>query len=265
MAELLHYRTKVVDPSADWMVFIHGAGGSMETWKRQVETFEARFNLLLLDLRDHGASKFEERPKKQDYSLDLIASDVLVLLNHLSIPKSHFMGVSLGSVIIRCIEQMDPKRIKSVVLAGGIFEVNAKLNVLVKSGQALAKIIPFHRLYDLFAWIVLPRANHAASRRIFIREARKISEREFLNWLYITHNIKRKIAQLVSRHLDVPYLVVMGAQDHVFLGPARAYCERYHSTAIEVIDRCGHVVNIERANEFNRRALAFLEQQFPKK
>ncbi|MEO1256718.1 MAG: alpha/beta hydrolase, partial [Bacteroidota bacterium] len=39
------------------IVFIHGAGGSIQTWKYQFDAFKVDFNVLAIDLRDHGSSK----------------------------------------------------------------------------------------------------------------------------------------------------------------------------------------------------------------
>jgi hypothetical protein len=35
-ADLLHHETHLHHPEAEWLVLIHGAGGSTVTWKRQV-------------------------------------------------------------------------------------------------------------------------------------------------------------------------------------------------------------------------------------
>ena len=51
---------EVVDQAgadAPWLVFVHGAGGSIRTWKYQIEAFQPHYRLLLIDLRDHGFSK----------------------------------------------------------------------------------------------------------------------------------------------------------------------------------------------------------------
>ena len=43
--------------NAKWITFIHGAGGSSAIWFKQIRFFSKYFNLLLIDLRGHGASK----------------------------------------------------------------------------------------------------------------------------------------------------------------------------------------------------------------
>ena len=58
MRRYLHYRMLGnVGDEKKWLVFIHGAGGSIATWNRQIDSLAPHFNLLLVDLRDHGQSK----------------------------------------------------------------------------------------------------------------------------------------------------------------------------------------------------------------
>ena len=58
VSDLLHYSTLEEAPAgADWIVFIHGAGGSSLTWKYQTEALKPHYRLLLIDMRDHGYSK----------------------------------------------------------------------------------------------------------------------------------------------------------------------------------------------------------------
>ena len=40
----------------DWVVFVHGIAGSTLTWKKQVDDFSEKDNLLLLDLPGHGSN-----------------------------------------------------------------------------------------------------------------------------------------------------------------------------------------------------------------
>lgn len=263
MSILLHYEKHFLSQQHDWMVLVHGAGGSTRTWKNQIDEFRQYYNVLVLDLRDHGKSKFRDLIDNLEYSIESIALDVVRLLEHLDIRKCHFVGVSLGSVIIRAIEEMRPHLINSVILAGGIFRINYKLNILLKSGLILANLLPFHTIYKIFALIVLPRNNHKSSRHIFVREAKKITHKEFLNWLRITKNINSTLKRLFSNKIDVPYLIVMGEQDHVFLKPANEFAKKYRNVALEVIEQCGHVCNIEKAKEFNQKTIAFLQEKFP--
>lgn len=257
--ELLHYELHRIEPEAPWMVFIHGAGGSTRTWKKQVSFFKGKFNLLLVDLRDHGESK----GLAEDFAgfgFDVVAMDVLNVMDALGIKEAHLIGVSMGSLIIRQFEQMAPERVASIVLAGGIFKMSRKLNVLVAAARVLTGILPFQTLYQIFALILLPKQNHEASRKVFIREARKIHQKEVKKWFGLLKRLNTTLREMFNHRIKAPCLVVMGAEDHVFLKPARDYVARYSGVILETIDKCGHVCNIESPAEFNRKCLLFIQQ-----
>jgi pimeloyl-ACP methyl ester carboxylesterase len=54
------FTTKIFhENSKEWVVFVHGAGGSSAVWHKQVKPFSEKFNVLLVDLRGHGQSKLQ--------------------------------------------------------------------------------------------------------------------------------------------------------------------------------------------------------------
>jgi len=258
MERVLNHQIYKKSDSADWMVFVHGAGGSTNTWLRQVVFFKQHFNLLLFDLRDHGQSKFPEGDSPEKYDFDLITWDIIHLVDHLKIKEAHFIAVSLGSLFVRKIEEYRPDLIRSIVFAGGIFKLNWKMKFLIRSGRLLSNFTPFTLLYQMYAFILLPKENHKASRRVFIREAKKIHQREFMKWLQLSLELNAQLKKSFNEAMHAPALVVMGSEDHVFLKPAKAYAEKYRKTVLKIIKKSGHVCNIERANEFNEEVLRFL-------
>ncbi len=240
------------------MVFVHGAGGSIRTWQKQVSFFKGKFNLLLVDLRDHGKSKNLSASEVIGFSL--VAKDVVDVMDELEIGEAHFVGVSMGSIVIRHIEIIAPKRVASVVLAGGIFKMSRKIKLLAFFARTLSSILPFQTLYRLFALVLLPKQNHAASRRVFMREAQKLKNHEAKKWLTLIKKLNRTLKELFSKRIQAPCLIVMGEEDHVFLKPAKEYVDKYSGVILETIERCGHVCNIERAAEFNQRCFSFISK-----
>ena len=62
----------------EWIVFVHGAGGNISTWNRQIGFFKAHFNLLTIDLRGHGKSSSDDNAPA--YTFEQIAQDILEVL-----------------------------------------------------------------------------------------------------------------------------------------------------------------------------------------
>ena len=84
----------IPNPASDiWVVFINGAGASIRTWKRQSDALHPYAKLLLIDLRDHGASLSID-PSPRQYDFELISNDIKEVLDHLKITKAHFITLS---------------------------------------------------------------------------------------------------------------------------------------------------------------------------
>jgi pimeloyl-ACP methyl ester carboxylesterase len=180
--KMLYYKIFEKGPDAEWLVFIHGAGGSSVTWKYQIEAFRPYFNLLLLDLRDHGQSK-NIAPAYPNYNFDIVCQDILQVIDHLGIKKAHFMSLSLGSVILQRLNYHRPELIDRMIMAGGVFKANIKIRLFVHSARFLNHFLPYRVMYNLFSFIVLPRKNHARARRIFRMQSQKLSPSEYLKWV----------------------------------------------------------------------------------
>ena len=93
------------------------------------------------------------------------------------------MSLSLGSVILQKLEVKRPEMIDKMIMAGGVFRANIKIKLFVHSAKFLNYFLPYRVMYNLFSWIVLPRANHADSRRMFRLQSQKLNQKEYLKWV----------------------------------------------------------------------------------
>jgi pimeloyl-ACP methyl ester carboxylesterase len=77
-------------------VLVHGFTDSLEGWREYgyVEELKNEHRVVLLDSRGHGASDKPHDP--QAYGLELSTTDVLAVLDDLSIDEAHYFGYSLG-------------------------------------------------------------------------------------------------------------------------------------------------------------------------
>lgn len=259
----LFYRTYELGPQYDWVVFVHGAGGSSTLWFRQIRAFKKRFNVLLVDLRGHGHSasrSLRSLARSARYTFDDIATEVVEAMDHAGVRRAHFVGMSLGSVIIRSIAESNPERVQSMILGGAIMRLNFRSRFLVVLGNIFKRVIPYMWLYRFFAWIIMPRANHRESRTLFAREAKKLCQREFIRWFKLTSDINPLLRFFREKDLPIPTLYLMGEQDHLFLPPVQSLVKRHKHSELRVIADCGHVCNIEQPVPFNSESFQFLQR-----
>lgn len=257
---LLHHEVIAQNPEAPWLVFVHGAGGSIRTWKFQIDAFAPHYRLLLIDLRDHGHSK-DILPAFPAYDFDIVAKDILVLIDHLGIQKAHFMSLSIGSVILQKIDIERPELVDRMIMAGAIFDGSRLMHWFVHSGKVLSFVLPYQALYWLFSFIVLPRRNHRLSRYIFRRQSKRLSTREYLKWIELYKPFFALIKDYVNRPVLKKGLVVMGSQDHIFFGAAKRFTDIQKNMRLAVIENCGHVCSIEAPEIFNDLVLRFLKDE----
>lgn len=255
---MLHYKTYNRDPDQDWVVFIHGAGGSSSIWYKQVKDFREDYNVLLVDLRGHGRSKTSLKTLKR-YSFEAITNDVIEVLDHLLIRKAHFVGISLGTIIIRELAEIQPDRVKSLVMGGAIMKLNLRSKILLKLGVWLKSVLPYMMLYKFFAFIIMPKGNHKESRSLFIREAKKLYQKEFIRWFKLAAGLNAKLKFFWNKEIQIPTLYIMGQQDHMFLPSITKLSEAHSRAALQVIENCGHVVNVEQPSIFNQKVTQFLK------
>ncbi len=258
---MLHYKTYFLGEDKAWVVFVHGAGGSSSIWFKQVRDFKAHFNVLLVDLRGHGKSQtFLQRYRDEDYTFRKVSEEILEVLDHLHIQKAHFIGISLGTLIIRTIGEIAPERISTMVMAGAITRFNIRSKVLIWLGHLTKRFIPYLWLYKLFAWVIMPRKRHEESRNLFVREARKLYQGEFIRWFRMTYEANPLMRYFNEKEIPVPTLYLMGDEDYMFLPPVKMLVQKHKSAILNIIANSGHVCNVDQPDEFNRLSIAFISK-----
>ena len=259
---MLHYKTYELDDSdAPWVVFVHGAGGSSSIWFLQIKEFIKHFNVLLVDLRGHGKSKGMSAPKGvHHYEFEDITRDILDVLDSLQIQKAHFIGISLGTILIRNLSELAPERVSSMIMGGAIIRLNIRAKVLVTLGNIFKRVIPYMWLYSFFAWIIMPSERHKKSRLLFVNEAKKVAQKEFMRWFTLTYEITPLLKYFEEKDTAIPTLYLMGDEDHMFLPAVRYIVTKHTNSWLEVIENSGHVCNVDQPRQFNALAILFLKK-----
>jgi pimeloyl-ACP methyl ester carboxylesterase len=257
---VLHFTTYKRDTHTEWVTFVHGAGGSSSIWFRQLRDFRKHFNVLLIDLRGHGKSKKPIYEKLKQYTFDKIGDEVIEVLDHLQIRSTHFVGISLGTIIIREITERYPERTRSLIMGGAVMKLNLRGQILMKLGVLLKSVVPYLLLYRFFAFIIMPRKKHRESRNLFINEAKKLYQKEFKRWFTLVAEVNPLLKWFRIKDAGIPTLYIMGSEDHMFLPSITKLVQDHASSELFVIPDCGHVVNVERPDVFNTKAIGFLKQ-----
>jgi len=91
-------------------VVLHGGLGNADYWGLQAKALAARHAVISVDSRGHGRSTRDARP----YGYDLMADDVIALLDQLKIPRADFVGWSDGAILGLDLAMRYPQRVGKV-------------------------------------------------------------------------------------------------------------------------------------------------------
>ncbi|SFC97334.1 Pimeloyl-ACP methyl ester carboxylesterase [Flexibacter flexilis DSM 6793] len=256
---MLYFKKFELNATAPWVVFVHGAGGNSSIWFKQLKDYKQNFNVMLLDLRGHGKSK-QILNNYSNYSFKDIAKEILDTLDSAQIQKAHFVGISLGTIIIRTIGELAPHRIESMVLGGAITRLNFRARFLSGAGNLFKNIVPYMWLYSLFAWIIMPKKRHKSSRTLFINEAKKLCQKEFLRWYRLTYEVNPLLRYFKEKELPIPTLYLMGEEDYMFLPPVKMIVDKHKHSELYVVSNSGHVCNVDQPEQFNQISINFIKR-----
>jgi 3-oxoadipate enol-lactonase/4-carboxymuconolactone decarboxylase len=95
------------------LVLSHSLGCDHTIWDEAAAAFAAHFRVLRYDTRGHGASDVT----RGDYSIELLARDVLALADALGVAQFAFCGLSLGGMIGQWLGAHAADRITALILA----------------------------------------------------------------------------------------------------------------------------------------------------
>jgi len=95
------------------LVLLNSIGCDLSLYDLVVPMLTPDFRVLRIDTRGHGAS---DAPAG-DYSLDLLADDVLAVMDAAGAAKASICGTSLGAMIAMALAPKAPERVEALVLA----------------------------------------------------------------------------------------------------------------------------------------------------
>jgi pimeloyl-ACP methyl ester carboxylesterase len=183
-------------------VLVHGFASNKETnWVHPgwVTTLtRAGRRVIALDNRGHGAST-----KLYDaaaYHSDLMAGDVLALLDHLGIARADVMGYSMGARIAAFCAVLAPARVRSVVLGG--------LGIRLVEGVGLPESIAYALEAASLDEVTDP------SGRVF-RQFAEQTKSDLAALAACIRGSRQTLSQEEVARIAVPVLIAVGTHDRV--------------------------------------------------
>ncbi|MGC8834363.1 MAG: alpha/beta fold hydrolase [Armatimonadota bacterium] len=243
--------------SGNAVVFLHAFPLNRRMWEPQVSRLKERFRVVVPDLRGFGETESPPGP----YSMEMMARDVLGLLDHLGIASAALVGLSMGGYVALAFCRLRPERVSSLVLADtkatpDTPESKAARDDMVRQVQNCG--------VDFLVETMLPRLltqkTIQSAPQVVQRVADMIKSTPPAGAVGALLGMRdRPDSTDVLRSLRCPLLCICGAEDAV---TPPSVAEEMASTApngrVRIIPEAGHLANIEQPDEFNKALMEFL-------
>jgi 2-hydroxy-6-oxonona-2,4-dienedioate hydrolase len=150
-------RTRVLSAgSGPALLLLHGTGGHLETYQKNVTELSGHFRVIVPDMIGHG---YTDRPDV-DYTLDDYADHLFALLDHFGARTAFLSGESIGGCIAAWMALREPERARALVLNTGILERPdeaglAQLADLEQRTKRLAEDLTLETIRRRMEWLVL--------------------------------------------------------------------------------------------------------------
>jgi 4,5:9,10-diseco-3-hydroxy-5,9,17-trioxoandrosta-1(10),2-diene-4-oate hydrolase len=255
------------------VVLIHGGGtdNASISWYKFFEPLSQRRQVFAVDLPGFGLTTVEPLG-----GADKMADFVVQVMKMLSVETAHVCGVSMGGDVALNIALRYPSFPQSLILIapGGLTQLvkNQFMHKLAWIGTKMPDwlLFPLSRLANKFVKSVLRQIvnNPQVLPEEVIEEFYREAQKPKAGMGYARYNqatigykgMKNNLLELVNK-INIPALFFHGKQDPmVDINDSIAAAKQMPQARIVEIDNCGHWVQLEVPDIFNREALLFLEE-----
>jgi pimeloyl-ACP methyl ester carboxylesterase len=92
------------------VILLHGGLANADYWGKQIEALAPYHTVIVMDSRGHGRSTRDSRP----FGYDLMADDVVALMDALNVPKADIVGWSDGAILGLDLAMRYPDRVGKI-------------------------------------------------------------------------------------------------------------------------------------------------------
>ena len=249
------------------VIFVHEFAADHRSWEAQMRHFGQRYRCITFGARGYPPSDVPEKPSS--YSQVRATDDILAVLDHLKIPAAHVVGLSMGGFATLHFGFRHPTRALSLVVAGVGYGAEREQQAKFKSevevvARSLLKegMVAFAEKYAYGPTRVQFENKDPRGFAQFKKELGEHSALGSANTQLGVQGERPSLYDLVDRMraLTVPTLVLTGDEDWPCLAPSLLLKREIPSAALAVMPNCGHTINLEDPDLFNRIVGDFIVQ-----
>lgn len=241
------------------VIVIHGLFGSLDNLNGLSKALAEHFDVINIDVRNHGLS-----PHSEQMNYQVMAEDVLELIAQLELESPFVVGHSMGGKIAMMTAALAPQLIKGVVVA-----------------DMAPVAYPHARHQAVFAGLQAVIEQQCTERKVAEHVLAEHIEmpgvRQFLLKSFVPNNAdvpwRFNVAALAAQYANIiswptispaytqPILFIKGAEsDYLLPEYQKEVVRQFPNASAKVIPGTGHWLHAEKPQLFNRLVMDFLTE-----
>lgn len=231
--DLMYYETY---GSGEPLLLIHGNGGSINNFVKQIPVFAKSYKVIIADSRAQGKSI----DTKDSLSYEMIADDYAELLNRIGVPSANVIGWSDGGIEGLLLAIRHPEKVRKLMVTGANLEPDT---------SAVEE--------DVYEW-----ANKIYQPLRDKKDKTPQEKYEYKLFSLLVTQPHIPVADL--RKIQCPTLVVGGDHDILKPGHTLTIFQNISNAYLWILPNSGHSTLVVYADEFNKKAEDFFKTPYRK-
>ncbi len=247
------------------ILFVHEFGGDWRSWEPQMRYFTRRYRCITYSARGYLPSDVPTELER--YSQNTAVTDMVDILDALSIDRAHVVGLSMGGFATLHFGLQYADRARSLVVAGAGYGAEKPLEEYFRGVS-----LEVARQFDTQGAPAFSRVySQAASRIVFqVKDPRgwqefadQLAEHSSTGSAMTMRGVQARRPSIYDleaelKAMTVPTLIVVGDEDDHCLQPGIFLKRTIPASGLLVLPRTGHTLNIEEPALFNQFVGEFL-------
>jgi 2-succinyl-6-hydroxy-2,4-cyclohexadiene-1-carboxylate synthase len=245
------------------LVLLHGFTGSQATWEAQRAFFEGQYRVLTVDLLGHGHTRAPYNPAR--YTMEQAAHDLARLMEHADLGPIHLLGYSMGGRLALYLALHYPHLIRTLILESaspGLADTHERQTRRLADNHLADQIEASGIAWFSEYWAALPLFRSlerlTPAQQATLQQQRLQNDPRGLaaSLRGMGTGIQPNLWPDLPR-LECPTLLLVGQEDHKFVGIAQQMAQALPQSSLQVIPQAGHVIHLEQPALFHQAILDF--------
>jgi len=251
----LHYQ---IQGQGQTVVLIHGLFGSADNLGLLARTLKEHYQVISLDLRNHGRS-----PHSEHFTYSDMAQDVVELLNQLDIQNFSVVGHSMGGKVAMALTELAAERIEHLIvldMAPVAYQVHRHQNVFAGLKAVDEQRITSRKEAEQY---LSQHVLEPGVRQFLLKSLHKAQES--FQWRFNVDALINNYSTIMGWSAISPFhgrtLFIKGQDSEYILAEHREHiANQFPNAKAHMVANTGHWLHAEKPDTVNRIVLGFLEK-----